>query len=100
MLPERHSCDPRGGINSSSDMESNQLIDDLLRYRNDEMVPEAKTSHLSCKRQANASSDLDQHQVHTDTANLGYSMDRYHLSDSNRGLQKAEVLSENHASQY
>ena len=54
LLPERHSHDPRGGINISSDMESNQLVDGSLRYRNDEMVPQAKTSQLSGKRQANA----------------------------------------------
>ena len=55
---------------------------------------------MSRKRQANASSDLDQHQVHSDTANLGYSTGHYHLSDTTSGLQSAEVLSEIHASQY
>ena len=100
LLPERHSFNPRGVINSSSDMGSNQLIDDSRRYRNDERVPQAATSQLSRKRQANASSDLDQYQVHSDTANLGYSTGHYHLSDTTSGLQSAEVLSENHASQY
>ena len=100
LLPERHSFNPRGVINSSSDMGSNQLIDDSRRYRNDERVPQAETSQLSRKRQANARSDIDQHQVHSDTANLGYSTDHYHLSDTTSGLQSAEVLSENHASQY
>ena len=72
-------------------MGSNQLIDDSRRYRNDERVPQAETSQLSRKRQANASSDLDQHQVHSDTANLGYSMGHYHLSNTTSGLQSAEV---------
>ena len=32
LLPERHSFNWRGGKNSSSDIGSNQLIDDSLRY--------------------------------------------------------------------
>ena len=100
LLPERHSFNPRGVINSSSDMGSNQLIDDSRRYRNDERVPQAETSQLSRKRQTNASLDLDQHQLHSDTASLGYSTGHYYLSDTTSGLQSAEVLSENHASQY